>query len=157
MLPWQPPSLVLSDSLCRSLSGARFNFEEEGEAGRSKVISVVDIPRGKCVPYDSESHNHREGFQKPVEKPTLGFLFACAPDHSPAVGTWAFPPLSAPRRPLLSCEVETWLVDQSDGRSEFSGALMERGDLGSSVDERQRHLDLRVRAGGQAGAVRACS
>lgn len=78
MSPWQPPSVLLklSDSLCRSLSGARFNLEEEGEAGRSKVISIVDIPRGEYVGYDNESCNHREGFKKPVEEPAFGFLFA---------------------------------------------------------------------------------
>lgn len=78
MLPWQPLSVLLklSDSLCRSLSGARVNFKEEGEAGRSKVISMVAIPRGKYVGYDSESCNHREGFKKPVGKTTFGFLFA---------------------------------------------------------------------------------
>lgn len=78
MLPWQPLSVLLklSDSLCRSLGGARLSFEEEGEASRSQVISMVDIPRGKHVGCDRDRRNHREGFQKPVEKPTSGFLFA---------------------------------------------------------------------------------
>lgn len=82
---------------------------------------------------------------------------SCSPDPLTTAPQWErglFPHCLPHARPLLCWEVGPWLVDQSDGRAEFSGALTKGGEeiyKAQQMSHNKRHPDLRTCAGGQAG------